>query len=95
LQRKTAKDQSDAALKQQQLQIERERIDAQQEAEGMKIAMKARTEQQQREHAHEQAGFTAGVDMYKHREQLSLQERVSQMQATQKEKQQQKPKKGD
>ena len=95
-QRKAAKDQADAMLKQQQLQIERERINAQQETEGMKIAMKAQADKQQRDHTHEQAGFTSGMDMQKHQMMLNTQKEIARMQAESRSKQQQqKPKKGD
>jgi hypothetical protein len=95
-QRKAAKDQADAMLKQQQLQIERDRINAQQETEGMKIAMKAQADKQQRDHTHEQAGFTSGMDMQKHQMMLNTQREIARMQAESRSKQQQqKPKKGD
>jgi hypothetical protein len=95
-QRKAAKDQMDAQLKQAQLQIERERINAQQETEGVKIAMKAQADKQQRDHTHEQAGFTTGMDMQKHQMMLANQERIARMQTEHRAKQQQqKPKKGD
>ena len=91
-QRKAAKDQADVMLKQAQLQIERERINAQQETEGVKIAMKAQADKQQRDHAHEQAGFSTGMDMQKHQMMLSNQERIARMQSESRSKQ---PKKGD
>jgi hypothetical protein len=100
LQRKTAKDQSDAALKAAQLQIERDRIEAQQETEGAKLAAKVHGEKNQREHANEQKGFSAGVDMHKHGLTLSHQQQMARYQAElaqqAQEKQAQKPtKKGD
>ena len=91
-QRKAAKDQADVMLKQAQLQIERERINAQQETEGVKIAMKAQADKQQRDHAHEQAGFSTGMEMQKHQMMLSNQERIARMQSESRSKQ---PKKGD
>jgi hypothetical protein len=91
-QRRAAKDQADVMLKQAQLQIERERINAQQETEGVKIAMKAQADKQQRDHAHEQAGFSTGMEMQKHQMMLSNQERIARMQAESRSKQ---PKKGD
>ena len=93
-QRRAAKDQSDAMLKQAQLQIERERINAQQETEGVKIAMKAQADKQQRDHTHEQAGFTTGMDLQKHQMMLASQREIAQMQAENRAKQQ-RPKKGD
>jgi hypothetical protein len=94
-QRKAAKDQADAMLKQQQLQIERDRINAQQETEGMKIAMKAQADKQQRDHTHEQAGFTSGMDMQKHQMMLANQKEIARMQAEGRARQQQKSKKDD
>ena len=47
LQRKTAKDQADATLKAAQLQVERDRIEAQQETEGAKLAAKIHGEARQ------------------------------------------------
>ena len=91
-QRKAAKDQADVMLKQAQLQIERERINAQQETEGAKIAIRAQAEKQQRDHAHEQAGFSTGMDMQKHQMMLANQERIARMQVESRSKQ---PKKGD
>jgi hypothetical protein len=94
-QRKAAKDQMDAQLKQAQLQIERERINAQQETEGAKIAMKAKSEHEQRQAIQEQQGFTTGIDMHKHQQQLDIQERVARLQAESRSRQQQRPKKGE
>ena len=93
-QRKAAKDQADVMLKQAQLQIERERINAQQETEGVKIAMKAQADKQQRDHTHEQAGFTTGMDLQKHQMMLNNQKEIARMQAESRSKQQ-KPKGGD
>jgi hypothetical protein len=91
-QRKAAKDQADVMLKQAQMQIERERINAQQETEGAKIAIRAQAEKQQRDHAHEQAGFSTGMDLQKHQMMLANQERIARMQVESRSKQ---PKKGD
>lgn len=87
LQRKQQKDQSDAALKEAQLQVERDRIDAQQETEGVKIAMKMQAGKQQQDHTHEQAGFTAGMDMQKHQMTLENQREVARAQAGRRAKQ--------
>ena len=84
LQRKVAKDQSDAMLKQQQLQVERERIEAQQESKGAELAVRAQSERAQREAQQEQQGFSSAADMYRHRTQLDHQaelERLRQAQA--------------
>jgi hypothetical protein len=93
-QRKAAKDQADVMLKQAQLQIERERINAQQETEGVKIAMKAQADKAQRDHTHEQAGFSTGMDIEKHRTMLANQREIARMQTESKSKQQ-KPNGGD
>jgi hypothetical protein len=81
LQRKQQKDQSDAALRAAQLQVERDRIEAQQETEGVKIAMKAQADKEQRDHAHEQAGFTTGMDMQKSQMMSANQLEVAKIQA--------------
>ena len=73
LHRKTQKDQSDAALKAAQLQIERDRIEAQQETEGAKLAIKVQSEDAQRKAQHEQQGFTTAADLHRQRMQLSQQ----------------------
>jgi hypothetical protein len=88
LQRKAAKDQSDAALKAAQIQIERDRIEAQQETEGAKLAMRMRADKQQQDHTHEQAGFSSGMDMQKHQMMLENQLEVARMQAEARAKQQ-------
>jgi hypothetical protein len=92
LQRKVAKDQTDAALKAAQLQIERDRIEAQQETEGAKLAIKVKSEHAQRTAQHEQSGFSTAADLHKHQMQLSHQAQMSQYQAQQKA---QKPTKKD
>jgi hypothetical protein len=94
-QRKAAKDQADVMLKQAQLQVERDRIDAQQETEGVKIAMKMQSEKQQQDTAHEQAGFTTGMDLQKHQMMLENQREVARIQAQSRANQQQNRKKGD
>ena len=81
LQRKTAKDQSDAALKAAQLQVERDRIDAQQETEGVKLAMKMQADMQQQDKTQEQAGFSTGMDLQKHQMMLENQREVARIQA--------------
>ena len=85
-QRKAQKDASDAQLKGAQIQVERERIEAQQEAEGVKLAMKMQADKQQQENAHEQAGFSAGIEMQKQQMMLEAQRR---------QQDQKKPSKGD
>ena len=83
LQRKTQKDQSDAALKAAQIQVERDRISAQQETEGAKLAAKVHGERAQRDHSNEQKGFSSAVDMHKHGLTLSNQQQMALYQAEQ------------
>ena len=93
LQRKAQKDQSDAALKAAQLQIERDRIAAQQETKGAELAIKADLAEKQQKNSHEQHGFKTAADMHKHQMQLSHQAQMTQFQAAQQ--QAQKPAKKD
>ena len=60
----------------------------------MKTAMKAKADKQQRDHTHEQAGFTTGMDLQKHQMMLNNQKEIARMQAESRFKQQ-KPKGGD
>ena len=66
-------------IKQAQLQVERERIDAQQETSGAQLAIKARQESQRAEHAKETEGVKVGMDMYKHRTNIDSQHRLEEM----------------
>ena len=66
LQRKSQKDQMDQQAKMAQLQIEKMRIDANQETKGAELAIKMASERHQRDHSHEQQGFTTAADMHKH-----------------------------
>jgi hypothetical protein len=93
-QRKAAKDQADVMLKQAQLQVERDRIDAQQETEGVKLAMKMQSEKQQQDKTQEQAGFSTGMDMQKHQMMLENQREIARLQAEVRANQQNR-KKGD
>lgn len=79
LQRKTKKDQDDFAIKQAQVQVERERIDAQQETSGAQLAMKSHQESQRTEHAKESEGVKLGMDMYKHNTNIDSQQQLEQM----------------
>ena len=91
LQRKAAKDQTDAALKGQQLQVERERIQAQQQTAGSQAAMKLVAEREMRRSTQHHEGQKAGLEMIKNREghahqrnqsqeQIAAQERLAAMQ---------------
>ena len=88
LQRKAAKDQSDAALKAAQLQIERDRINAQQETEGAKMAIKMQADMQQQDKTQEQTGFSTGMDLQKHQMMLENQREIARLQAEVRAKQQ-------
>ena len=79
LQRKTKKDADDFMIKQAQLQVERERIDAQQETSGAQLAIKSNQESQRAEHAKETEGVKVGMDMYKHRTNIDSQHRLEEM----------------
>jgi hypothetical protein len=94
LQRKAAKDQSDAALKAAQLQVERDRINAQQETEGAKMAIKMQADMQQQDKTQEQTGFSTGMDMQKHQMMLENQREIARLQAEVRANQQNR-KKGD
>jgi len=73
-------------LNQEQLQIDRERINAQQETEGARLAIKARADTDKNRRDSEIAGAKLAIDLGKHRESLANQRR----QAAQKP-----PKKGE
>ena len=83
LQRKSQKDMADMQAKMAQIDVELKRIESNQETEGAKLALKQANDEAQRAHQHEEQGFRMGLDMTKHREQLSNQARQSE-QRTQK-----------
>jgi hypothetical protein len=62
-QRKAQKDKDDAQLKMAQIQVERDRIAAQQEIAGANMAMKHQQEVQRAEKAQETEGFRQGIAM--------------------------------
>jgi hypothetical protein len=63
VQRKIAKDQADAMAREQQLQIERERIDAQKEIAGANMAVKTQTDRMKMDRSQESEGFRAAMTM--------------------------------
>ena len=67
VQRKIAKDQADAMAREQQLQIERERIDAQKEIAGANMAVKTQTDRMKMDRAQESEGFRAAMTMQQQR----------------------------
>ena len=91
LQRKTQKDQMDQQAKMAQIAIEKARMDANQQTEGAKLAMKIASEQEQRTHQQHSDGFRSGVDLHKHEQQLNHQQQMAQRQ----QQKQQPPKKGN
>jgi hypothetical protein len=88
LQRKVQKDQTDATLKAQQQQIERERIAAQQHTAGAQAAIKMYSEEQNANRNHELEGARSGIEYQKHRDTLTHQQQLAQMQARQTARQQ-------
>jgi len=96
LQRKQAKDQADTQAKMAQIQVELKRIETTQETEGAKLALQQQTADKQQERQHEATGFQAGLDMRRHREQLSHQAEMAQAQREAQTAQAEKPaKKGE
>ena len=93
LQRKSQKDMQDLQAKMAQIQVELKRIEANQETEGAKLALQHQNNEIERQNRQESEGFRMGVEMTKHREQLSHQARQSEQQAQQAKKQP--TKKGD
>jgi len=73
LQRKSQKDMADMQAKMAQIQVELKRIEAQQETEGAKLALQHQNNENQRQTQQEEQGFRMGIEMSKHREQLSNQ----------------------
>jgi hypothetical protein len=63
VQRKIAKDQADAMAREQQLQIERERIDAQKEIAGANMAVKSQSDRMKLDKQQESEGFRAAMTM--------------------------------
>jgi len=73
LQRKSQKDMADMQAKMAQIQVEIKRIEAQQETDGAKLALQHQNNENQRETQQQEQGFRMGLEMTKHREQLSHQ----------------------
>jgi hypothetical protein len=69
VQRKIAKDQADAAARMAQLEIEKQRIDAQKEIAGANMAIKVETDRMKIDRQQESEGFRATLDLHKHRQQ--------------------------
>jgi hypothetical protein len=73
LQRKSQKDMADMQAKMAQIQVELKRIEANQETEGAKLALQHQNNENQRQTQQQEQGFRMGIEMTKHREQLSHQ----------------------
>jgi len=73
LQRKSQKDMQDMQAKMAQIEVEMKRIDAQQETEGAKLALQHQNNEIEREAKQQADGFRMGIEMTKHREQMSQQ----------------------
>jgi len=97
VQRKAAKDQADQAIRQQQLQVERERIGAQQQSEDKRIKANLLRVAAEMNNDKTQNAINIGVDMLKHmstqNQERQLQEMQARLQAMQNRSKQ--PKKGD
>ena len=90
-QRKTQKDMVDAKLKQEQIQVERERIAAQQQTAGAQTAAKMLADRENRDASEKVEGQKAGIEMIKHQTTLAQQRDIAARQA---EKQKGQTKKG-
>jgi hypothetical protein len=67
VQRKIAKDQADALAREQQLQIERDRIDAQKEIAGANMAVKSQSDRMKLDKQQESEGFRAAMTLQQQR----------------------------
>ena len=90
LQRKSVKDMSDAQLKQEQIDVEKLRIDMQMQAEGAKLMAKTMSERDRIEATQESEGFRIMAEVDKQRRQLEVQRELANRQAQNKP-----PKKGE
>jgi hypothetical protein len=81
LQRKVAKDQTDAQLKAQQQQIERERIAAQQQSAGAQTAAKMYADRESRSSQQQVEGSKAAIELMKHKDVMTQQRDIAERQA--------------
>ena len=77
VQRKIAKDQADAVAREQQLQIERERIDAQKEIAGANMAVKSQSDRMKLDRSQETEGFRMAMNLQQQREARKQQQQQS------------------
>ncbi len=94
-QRKAAKDQTDAAIKAAQLQIERDRIQAQQSTDDKRIKIDAMKTAVQMESDKQRHMMDMGVDVLKQLSNKSHEEQLRQMQERIQMRQRNQPKKGE
>ena len=80
LQRKAQKDQTDAQLKAQQIEVEKLRIAAQQENAGAQLAIKAASDRQRANEQQQSEGFRLGLDAIKHKTTLEHQREMAKRQ---------------
>ena len=73
--RKTDKDAADAMLKAQQIEVEKERIEAQKEIAGATITMKHINDKQRMDMENEREGFRQGIQMFQQRPQSKQQDK--------------------
>ena len=90
LQRKAAKDMTDAQLKQEQINVEKARIEAQQEAEGAKLMAKTFSDRDKASAQQQSEGFRIMAEVDKQRRQLEVQRELANRQTQNKP-----PKKGE
>jgi hypothetical protein len=90
LQRKAAKDMTDAQLKQEQINVEKERIEMQMQAEGAKLMAKTVADRNHTEATQQSEGFRIMAEVDKQRRQLEVQRELANRQAQNKP-----PKKGE
>lgn len=73
LERKKQKDATDAQLKEQQLQIEKERIQSQEQIEGVRIGLKAEQEKRNTDAKQQTDGIKIGADVSLKQQQMQIQ----------------------
>ena len=76
--RKADKDAADAMLKAQQIEVEKERIEAQKEIAGATITMKHINDKQRMDMENEREGFRQGIQMFQQRQQSKQQDKPNQ-----------------
>ena len=96
LQRKEKKDATDAQLKMEQINVEKTRIESQQQTEGARLMASKMNDQNKIDSQQQSEGFRIMADSHRNNQQLAHQRQQQEFQQRQQERQQQKPtKKGD